>query len=164
MGQATRDNPKAQRLGSGSNQFFHTDIELDITFQSLVLKPSEESPKIIDPILFQLRHSLNHGLIVLDLESTGKNFASIAEKLGELLIEWGHTGVEKATKLKAGSFLCVFKKTQGRLKKTPGPFWAKNSTYRRLIQILQKNSRHFIPKIMFFMGVTPFRSFLLTNF
>ena len=47
-----------------------------------------------------MRHSLNHGLIVLDLESTGKNFASIAEKLGELLIEWGHTGVEKATKLK----------------------------------------------------------------
>ena len=120
MGQATRDNPKAQRLGSGSNQFFHTDIELDITFQSLVLKPSEESPKIIDPILFQLRHSLNHGLIVLDLESTGKNFASIAEKLGELLIEWGHTGVEKATKLKAGSFLCVFKKTQG-------PFSAKKT-------------------------------------
>ena len=37
---------------------------------------------------------------MLDLESTGKNFASIAEKLGELLIEWGHTGVEKATKLK----------------------------------------------------------------
>ena len=96
MGQATRDNPKAQRLGSGSNQFFHT---FDIAFQS-ELKPSEESPKIIGPILFQLRHSLNHGLIVLDLESTGKNFASIAEKLGELLIEWGHTGVEKATKLK----------------------------------------------------------------
>ena len=49
MGQATRDNPKAQRLGSGSNQFFHTDIELDITFRSLELKPFEESPKIIDP-------------------------------------------------------------------------------------------------------------------
>ena len=50
MGQASRDNPKAQRLGSGSNQFFHTDIELDITFRSLELKPFEESPKIIDPI------------------------------------------------------------------------------------------------------------------
>ena len=50
MGQATRDNPKAQRLGSGSNHFFHTDIELDITFQTLELIPSEESPKIIDPI------------------------------------------------------------------------------------------------------------------
>ena len=40
---------------------------------------------------------------------------------------------------KPGFFLCVFKKTQGHLKKTQGPFWAKNSTYRRLIQILQKN-------------------------
>ena len=36
MGQATRDNPKAQRLGSGSNQFFHT---FDIAFLSVELKP-----------------------------------------------------------------------------------------------------------------------------
>ena len=95
---------------------------------------------------------------MLDLESTGKNFASIAEKLGELLIEWGHTGVEKATKLKAGSFLCVFKKTQGHPKKTQGPFSAKNSTYRRLFQILQKNSKNFISKLLFFMGDRAFRS------
>ena len=38
---------------------------------------------------------------MLDLNSAGKDFATVADKLGELLIELGHAGVEKAGKLKA---------------------------------------------------------------
>ena len=62
----------------------------------------------------------------------------------------------------SGSFLCVFKKTQGQPKKLKAHFAHK--TYRRLIHILpKKNLTIFISKLRFFMGVTCFRSFLLTN-
>ena len=50
------------------------------------------------------------------------------------------------------SFCLVFKKTQGHLKKTQGPFWAKNSTYRRLIPILPKNLKKFHIQITIFHG------------
>ena len=61
-------------------------------------------------------------------------------------------------------FLCVFKKTQGQPKKTQGTFCAKNSTYWRLFQILQKKTPEISnPNYSFSWGVTSFRSFLLTN-
>ena len=60
-------------------------------------------------------------------------------------------------------FLCVFKKTQGQSKKTQGPFCTKNSTHRRLIQILPKNFKTLQITITVFIGVTSSRSFLLTK-
>ena len=62
-------------------------------------KPHVSTPRLKGWI--QLRHSLHHGLITMDLEPKSNDFTAICEKVGELLIEWGHSGVENASKLKA---------------------------------------------------------------
>ena len=54
-------------------------------------------------------------------------------------------------------FLCVFKKSQGHFA------IKKLNLLEAISDFTKKNSRNFLSELQFFMGVTSFRSFLLTN-